>query len=434
MVVEQPCGIETLLADEIGLDPVSVGPRLILRAAQRRMNELHIEDPGAYERLVHRSESERQALIDQVVVSESWFFRDERPFQWLKEYVREHWLKDLLRPPLRALSLGCASGEEPYSIAVALFDIGLPARRFEIDAVDISARCLAAARAGVYTANSFRGTDLGYRVRYFHECHRAYELDPTVRSTVKFLHANVLDGSLLAGSQPYDVLFCRNVLIYLNAHARASLVSVIDRLLALDGLVFVGHADCLDRGDIKPRFTAVGPAGLFAYRRSTADDAGWSRPQLPAPPAVLALNSPRAASIAQAPGRLSSGLDGIGQLREGEPQSPRYAEAAPQLLDQATALANRGHFDQALAACEQHLRHKGLAAPVYFLMGMICQAAGKTRRAEECLHKAVYLDPRHDEALLALALLAERRLDHDAAAGFRRRAERTVVMMRKKVD
>ena len=59
-------------------------------------------------------------------------------------------------------------------------------------------------------------------------------------------------------------------------------------------------------------------------------------------------------------------------------------------------------------------------------MGMICQAAGDRRRAEDCFHKAVYLDPRHDEALLALALLAERRGDHDAAAGFRRRAERTV--------
>ena len=97
-------------------------------------------------------------------------------------------------------------------------------------------------------------------------------------------------------------------------------------------------------------------------------------------------------------------------------------------------LANRGHFTEAIAACEQHLRQKGLAAPTYFLLGMICQAAGNRRRAEECFHKTVYLDPRHDEALLALALLAERRGDHDAAAGYRRRAERTVVMMRKKVD
>ena len=67
-------------------------------------------------------------------------------------------------------------------------------------------------------------------------------------------------------------------------------------------------------------------------------------------------------------------------------------------------------------------------------MGMICQAAGDRRRAEDCFHKTVYLDPTHDEALLALALLAERRGDHDAAAGFRRRAERSVTMSRKRVN
>jgi chemotaxis protein methyltransferase WspC len=114
--------------------------------------------------------------------------------------------------------------------------------------------------------------------------------------------------------------------------------------------------------------------------------------------------------------------------------APTSTETSSPLLDQAAELANHEQFDQALAACEQHLRQKGLAAPTYFLMGMICQAAGKGSRAEGYLHKAVYLDPRHDEALLALALLAERRGDHNAAASFRRRAERAIVMMRKKVN
>ena len=98
------------------------------------------------------------------------------------------------------------------------------------------------------------------------------------------------------------------------------------------------------------------------------------------------------------------------------------------LLDQAAELANQGRFDEAIAACERHLQQKGPTASAYYLMGMICQAAGDRRRAEDCFRKAVYLDPRHDEALLALALLAERRGDHEAAAGFRRRAERIATM------
>ena len=77
--------------------------------------------------------------------------------------------------------------------------------------------------------------------------------------------------------------------------------------------------------------------------------------------------------------------------------------------------------------CEHYLRLQGPSAAAYYLMGVIHQAAGDRRRAEECFHKAVYLEPGHDAALLALALLAERRGDASASAAFRRRAERAVL-------
>ena len=75
----------------------------------------------------------------------------------------------------------------------------------------------------------------------------------------------------------------------------------------------------------------------------------------------------------------------------------------PPLLDQAAELANKGRFDEAVATCEQHLQSQGLSPSAYYLMGMICQAAGNRQRAEDCFHKTVYLDPSHDEALLSLA-------------------------------
>jgi chemotaxis protein methyltransferase WspC len=103
------------------------------------------------------------------------------------------------------------------------------------------------------------------------------------------------------------------------------------------------------------------------------------------------------------------------------------------LLDKAAELANHGRFEEGIAACERHLRLKGFSPAGYHLMGIIFQAAGKHSRAEECFHKTVYLDPSHDEALLALALLAERRGDHNAAVSFRRRAERSMTMSSKRV-
>jgi chemotaxis protein methyltransferase WspC len=105
--------------------------------------------------------------------------------------------------------------------------------------------------------------------------------------------------------------------------------------------------------------------------------------------------------------------------------APAPQPSSPSLLEQAAELANQARHTEAIAACEQHLRLKGPGAAAYYLMGMICQAAGDRRRAEDCFRKTIYLDPGHDEALLALALSAERRGDRDAAAAFRRRARRT---------
>src|SRR5580658_9855033 len=93
--------IEGLLARRIGLDPTTVGPHLVLRAARRRMSELGLDDLGVYASRLGQSEPELQALIEEVVVPESWFFRDERPFLWLAEHVRGRWVGDPSRPPLR---------------------------------------------------------------------------------------------------------------------------------------------------------------------------------------------------------------------------------------------------------------------------------------------------------------------------------------------
>ena len=77
--------LEELLKNQIGLDPTSVGSQLILRAVKQRMRDLKLDDLAAYERQVRQSAAELQELIEEVIVAESWFFRDERPFEWLRE-------------------------------------------------------------------------------------------------------------------------------------------------------------------------------------------------------------------------------------------------------------------------------------------------------------------------------------------------------------
>ncbi len=178
-----------------------------------------------------QSESELQALIEEVVVSESWFFRDERPFQCFREYVRARWLNDPLRPPLRILSLACAGGEEPYSIAMTLHELGLPTDGFILmllTSVPVDWQLPAAEftrpmPSAVPTSAS--GAVLSASIR------RATSSIPRFALQRKFYQASVLDPSLLEGSPPYDVMFCRNLLIYLEARARLRLYG-IDRTAA----------------------------------------------------------------------------------------------------------------------------------------------------------------------------------------------------------
>jgi chemotaxis protein methyltransferase WspC len=430
-------GIEDLLVSRIGLDPVSVGRPLILRAAKQRMKELGLTDLDSYERRVRSSEAELQALVEVVVVAESWFFRDERPFEWLRQYVRLQWLVDSLRPPLRVLSLACAGGEEPYSIAMVLEDIGLPARRFEIDAVDISERCLAIARRGVYSLNAFRGAAAHYRARYFQEIPQGFELIPKIRSMVRFHQGSVVEPGLLECARPYHLVFCRNLLIYLADSARAWVLATIDRLLATDGLLVIGHADRLDGPGPRAKFRAVGDVGCFTYQRQANGDVSPSSAptQLwrPTAPAAASSGMPPSTTARRIPAGQSRTISRPGGEKR-EDRSVRKTIEPAVHLDEALALANQGRFKDAVAVCEQHLRQEELSAQAYCLLGMICQATGDRHRAEECFQKTVYLDPTIDEALLALALLAERRGDSSAAASFRRRAERMIAMTRKRVN
>jgi chemotaxis protein methyltransferase WspC len=385
-----------------------------------------LDDLHTYECRVRQSELELQALTDEVVVSESWFFRDAQPFEWFRKYVGARWLGDRLRPPLRVLSLPCGAGEEPYSVAMTLSDLSLPSSGFQIDAVDVSDRQLAIAHRAIYSPGAFRSSGFGYRAQYFREHPQGYELAPEVRTRVRFFRASILDPRLLAGALPYDVLFCRNLLIYLTPSARAYVLRVIDRLLAADGLLFLGHADRLEQTREGVRFAADGSPGCFAYRRATQSPAGPAQAEdktafvtsssLSRGNTSAGVVTPRlVASSALAAQAAERGATGTSSPVSGK----RFA-----LLNHAAELANKRRFDEAIAACQRHLGQNGLNPSAYYLMGMICQAAGSHQQAEECFRKTVYLDPRHGEALLALALLAERRGDHAAADRLRRRVPR----------
>ncbi len=406
--------IESVLTEQFGLEPESVGSNVIRRGVRLRMEELGLRDLNDYLAVMTGSGAELQALVEEVVVPESWFFRDLVPFRFLQQHVQSHWLTNPARSPLRVLSIPCAGGEEPYSIVIILREVGLPAARMQVDGVDVSSRRIELARRGVYSDNAFRGVDAILRNRYFRRLARGFEVDPNVRAQVRFLQGSILDPDLLSREPHYDVIFCRNLLIYLNDAARLAAVTTLDRLLAADGLLILGHADRLGQQGPGHRFVMAGEPGTFAFRRKAV-----SAPVRYEVPKQFRASAPEAAASARPPDK---------------PQPPGRPAAtggpAPvspgSLLERAAERSNLGSSDEAIALCQQALKHEGPSAPVYFLMGVIYQSTGNRLQGEECFQKAVYLDPGYDEALLALALSAERRGDAAAAAGFRRRVERAM--------
>jgi chemotaxis protein methyltransferase WspC len=395
--------VEAVLRDWIGLDATTIGTAAVERAMRTRMTAAGVADIASYAARVRSDAGERDLLVEEVVVGESWFFRDQQVFAFVADVaVTRASLPG--RGPVRVLCAPCAGGEEPYSVAMALLDAGLTPAQFTIDAVDVSRAALARAARGRYSANAFRNADCSFRDRWFTADGSGAVLAATVRDCVAFSQANVVDESFTAGRTPYDVIFCRNLLIYLTPEARGRIEAALDRLLTRDGVLVLGAAEPpILKGDWLP----AGTAAVFAMRRGVRPvalhaapgaRAGTRRP--PAPPREPATAPPPAT----------------------EPPPPTLAD----VLAEAGALANRQRHAEALELCERCRQRLAPAPELFFLMGMLHQATGDLDRAEGCLHKTLYLDAAHDEALLALALLATRRGDVRMAETYRQSAARVL--------
>jgi chemotaxis protein methyltransferase WspC len=408
---------EAILKRTMGLDAASIGLPAVERAVQERMAANRCTRPEAYLERLQTSRDELQALIEAVVVPETWFFRDREAFAALAGTVYSEWSRGHADGMMRILSLPCSTGEEPYSMAMALLDGGVPPDRFRVDAVDISARSVALAQAAVYGKNSFRGEDLGYRERHFEAADpRSWRLKAAVTRQVEFQTGNLFEADFLPGAARFDVIFCRNVLIYFDRPMQDRAVGVLRRLLAPQGFLFVGPSETglLLSHDFDPAKLPL----AFAFRKGgvAARAAG-----APAPaswvPAVRA--TPRAAPR---PVVRPLPFQAVKHPAGANPKADAGEAAAG--LDAVAALADQGHFVEAAKRGEEHLRAHGPTARAFYLLGLVRDAAGNHGAAIEYYRKALYLEPKHREALLQLAYLLEKQGDRPGAKVLNERARR----------
>ncbi len=419
---------EALLKDAMGLDAASLGPTTIARAVQARMATCGIPGAHAYWLRIRASPSELQELIEAVVVPETWFFRDREAFVALADMARAELIEHPARSELRLLSLPCSSGEEPFSMAIALLEAGIPDSRFRVAGIDISQRALELAGQACYGLNSFRGQELGFRARHFQAADGKWQLAERVRKRVCFQQGNLFAADFLPGRDLYDYIFCRNVLIYFDQRTQARALEVLLRLLTPQGCLFVGPSETalLPR----QRLASAQRPMAFAFRHAVEAVPVASATTRPKPAIAAAGNSDVAASRKQVnhstsrspPGNSPATNYSSVTMVQGKLANPRAdGEAA---LAKMQELANQGRLIEATAAGKQYLREYGTSARAFCLLGVIRDAAGDPTAAAALYRKALYLDPGHQESLTHLAFLLDKQGNGNAARVLRERLQR----------
>jgi chemotaxis protein methyltransferase CheR len=190
---------------------------------------------------------ELEEALELVTTHETYFFREEYQLRAFRDEVVPR-LRQLAgsRRRISVWSAGCATGEEAYTVAMLLLQGGMPlgweARVF---GSDLSRRCVAAARRGVYGAAAFRCVPLEFRHQYFVETAEGTAVAPEVRAMCSFAQLNLLDRDRLAVVGRVDAVFCRNVLIYLDQEARRRVLDHVYECLLPGGFLMLGHSESL---------------------------------------------------------------------------------------------------------------------------------------------------------------------------------------------
>lgn len=404
--------VAELLSSRLGLSPELLGDDVIERALDTAFAEARPQDRESIATRFLKEDSEVwQAVVDEVIVPETWFFRHFEAFQFLATYVTEKWRPANLTRPFRVLCIPCASGEEPYSVVITLLGSGLDGSRIHIDAADISERLLARARLAVYGKTSFREKSRPSWEKYFVKCDEGWRVREEVTRLVHFEKANLLNLANFRHRAPYDAIFCRNALIYLNEHARHEVISQMREILDEKGLLFTGASE----------LTQFCEAGYTPAEYTQSFACHKRRPKTNRPPARSRSTTVAAAKVPRVtPPRLVP------------PEVNRPPETCPahkplDSLERAKQLADHGELDSAISVCERLLAEGAQNPDTYALVGVINESRGENESAEEFFCKALYLAPDHYESLLHMSLLCQLRGDIDSARRYRARAGRALV-------
>jgi len=411
--------IKSLLKCAIVLNAATVGASTLERAVRHRMKTCCIGDIEEYRKELKKSAFEVKELIEEVVVPETWFFRNQQSFVALDNYIREEWLTKKTNNKLRVLSAPSSTGEEPYSLVMSLDKYGLTTEHFQVDAIDISDRLLIKAKRGVYGKHSFRNKENDYINAYFDRIDDTYVLHDDIRHSVNYQRGNLLEDNLGNGNTTkYDIIFCRNLLIYFDRATQEKAIENLCKLLKDDGILFLGHAETGEF--IKNHLTRSKYPRAFAYHKidPAITESKKNSKKISNTENISRQVIKKKEAVEQKPQFLETVVLNVADIDQyKDPQDNKT-------LREVKKLADEGKLKEASALCESYLREDPESAQAYYLLGLIRESEGKDNLVGELFQKAVYLNPNHHEALIHLALHAGRKGDSEMAKKLHQRVQR----------
>jgi chemotaxis protein methyltransferase CheR len=389
------------------------------------------------------TQDQMEILVSHLTIGETYFFREKRSLEILEERI----MPDLLRAragsskQFKIWSAGCATGEEPYSIAIMLSEMmpDLPYANIEILATDLNTKSLRRASQGTYTEWSFRGTPQWVRRRYLEAAENGRcAVTPAIRKMVTFAQLNLMDDAyppLLNYTSGFDVIFCRNVLMYFTPEGMRKVVRQLYRHLATDGWLIVSPTETSQ--ELFAAFATASIGDVTLYRKSAKQlpvtlalpvyNEGRSDVQLPAwavgvPEALRAsachtgqeIQHKKAGSvIAELPA--TSYEEALGSYEQGRYEEAEQATAAllsknrndvPAMFLLARIYANQGKLAEALVWCNKAIAADKMTARAHYLRAAILQEQSSIPEAILALKQAVYAEPQFVLGHFALGNLA----------------------------
>lgn len=271
--------IRDLIYSHCGLYFDSDATYLLEKRLAKRLQLHHLagfRDYYHFLRYNRNKDQELSDIMDVLTTNETYFFRESFQLKAFTDEIipalRETKMKSGDRT-LRIWSAGCSSGEEPYTIAMLLLDMGgFAGWNVEIVGTDISQRVIQQARKGLYGKASFRVTDDSYIRRYFTEQDGMYRVNDKVRELVTISHLNLLDANRIALLGRMDVIYCRNVIIYFDQVARRKVIDSFYRTLRDGGYLLLGHSESLM--NISTAFTLKHLKNDMVYQKPLSGGAG----------------------------------------------------------------------------------------------------------------------------------------------------------------